>query len=59
MGYYETIMKDWRFTKNHSEYPQYAIGGLRYSSEYTLKTVASMLVGEVVILHGYALKRIK
>jgi hypothetical protein len=47
MGYYETIMKDWLFTKNNSEYPKYAISGLRYSSEYILKTVANMVVGEL------------
>ncbi len=59
MEYYYNLMKDWRFTKNRAEYPQFAIGGLHYRSDYTLKTVARMVVGETVVINGYALTRIK
>jgi hypothetical protein len=51
-------MKDWRFTKDGQEYPQFGIGGLRYRSEYTLKLVLKMSVGESVNIHNYTLKRI-
>ena len=56
--YYIKLMKDWRFTKDSQEYPQFGIGGLRYRSEYTLKLVLKMSVGESVNIHNYTLKRI-
>lgn len=52
-------MKDWLFTKNGADYPRYAIGGLHYSSDYSLKTCSQMKVGNVVMINGYALKRVK
>ena len=58
MEYYIKLMKDWRFSKNGQEYPQFGIGGLRYRSEYTLKLVYKMSVGESVKIHNYTLKRI-
>lgn len=56
--YYIKLIKDWRFTKDNQEYPQFGIGGLRYRSEYTLKLVSKMSVGESVKIHNYTLKRI-
>ena len=56
--YYIKLMKDWRFTKDGQEFPQFGIGGLRYRSEYTLKLVLKMSVGESVNIHNYTLKRI-
>jgi hypothetical protein len=56
--YYIKLMKDWRFTKDGQEYPQFGIGGLRYRSGYTLKLVSKMSVGESINIHNYTLKRI-
>lgn len=52
-------MKDWLFTKDDNEYPRYGIGGLGYRSEYTLKTVSQMEIGDEIKIHGYRLKRVK
>lgn len=57
--YYYRLMKQWAFTKNGKEYPQYGIGGLGYRSNYTLKTVSNMKVGDSISIHGYTLKRIE
>ena len=56
--YYWNLMKQWAFTKNGDEYPQYGIGGLGYRGESTLKEVAQMKVGDSIVKHGYILKRI-
>jgi len=57
--FYQRQMEGRLFTKNGSEYPKYGIGGLGYRSEYTLKLVYAMEVGDKINIHGYTLERVK
>lgn len=57
--YYQRLMHKWVFTKNGNTTRKYAIGGLGYRGEYTLKTVSEMKVGDSISIHGYTLKRIE
>jgi len=56
---YYKQMQNWAFTKNGGEYPQYSIHGLRYRSEYTLKQVSQMKIGDTIVVNGSQIKRIK
>jgi hypothetical protein len=58
--YYEKLMKDWLFTKNGNNDKKFAIGGLGYRSEYTLKSVSRLNVGDGwKHPNGYTLRRIQ
>ena len=61
VGYYQTLMKDWLFTKSNQKHSttRYAIGGLGYRSEHSLREASRLEVGESVKLNGYILTRTK
>ena len=59
MSYYYKLMNDWLFIKDGNESHKYAIGGLRYRGNYTLKRVSEMEVGETILMYDYKLTRIK
>ena len=54
-------MKDWLFTKSNQKHSttRYAIGGLGYRSEHSLREASRLEVGESVKLNGYILTRTK
>lgn len=54
---YINQMKDWKFTKSDSVL-SFGITELGFNTEYTLKTIAEMTIGRVMVLQDYALKRI-
>ena len=57
--FYQKQLEGRLFTKNGNEYPKYGIGGLGYRSEYTLRLVYVMKVGDKISIHGYTLERVK
>jgi hypothetical protein len=61
MCIYQTLMKDWLFTKSNdkSKTRQFGIGGLGYRSEHSLREASKLEVGDSVKLNGYTLTRTK
>jgi hypothetical protein len=54
-------MKGWLFVKDTDKKPhkQYAIAGLGYRSDATLKKVAEMKVGDSIKIYDYRLTRVE
>ena len=57
--YYYKKLEGRLFTKNGSEYPKYAVGGLRYRSEISLQKLLSLNLNESCSINGASIKRVK
>lgn len=59
VDYYYNKLNGRLFTKNSNEWPKYGIGGLRYRSEYSLKSLLNLEIGDLCVINGILITRVK
>ena len=47
------------FSKNNQEYPKFGVGGLRYRSEHSLKTLLSLELGDSAVINNSIITRVQ
>jgi hypothetical protein len=57
--YYYQLLKGRLFSKNNQEYPKFAVGGLRYRSNHSLKTLLSLELGDSAVINNVIITRVQ
>ena len=58
-NYYYKQLRNRLFSKNNQEYPKFAVGGLRYRSEHSLKTLLSLELGDSAVINNTIITRVQ
>lgn len=59
LDYYYDQLKGRLYIKNNNPNKRYAVGGLKYQSEHTLKRLLKLEVGDQEVFHNDKVKRVQ